>query len=200
MQDMKGDAGHNKVSSNIRLKSSWLNMVSVFVILEHLYYVWYVDVGANNNADTNIVLPSSRFCTQALHVHIVYEFSIRVFILYMMLQKELKYTTMMYTIQIKFTTVNGIFLIFRMKNFKVWYKIKENWFRPVTSTIKFFGIRSTVDKYLGRLTFNLLSYLTDVYVRSHVDPACSGWLSRQVFTNDKTSWVKSESKSMFRSV
>ena len=77
------------------------------------------------------------------------------FITYTKPEKETNYTTVIYTVQIPFLIANGIFLNFVVKIFKVCYKISENRYRLLISPIKFFSTRSMVDKYLGKLTFNL---------------------------------------------
>ena len=67
----------------------------------------------------------------------------------------MKYITIKYTVEIEFTTANEIFRNFQIKNFRMRYKIRKNWYTLLASTIKFFGTRSIADKYLGGLTFDL---------------------------------------------
>ena len=60
--------------------------------------------------------------------------------------------------KIEFATANEIFLNFPTKNFKARYKIGKNWYGLLVCSIKFFDIRSIVDKYLGELKFDLSQF------------------------------------------
>lgn len=70
-------------------------------------------------ADTYTTPTSLGFCTKALHVHITRDISVMSFIIYIELKKETNYTTVIYSVQIQFTTANRIFLNFVKENFKM---------------------------------------------------------------------------------
>ena len=152
---MKKDARHDKVGCITHLRCYQLVILGIIISFEHVYLVWWVLIGVDTSADADMRPWSLWFCRQALQLHIIHEFTIRIFTTYMTLQNRMSDTTVVYTVQIVFTTANGIFLDFRKKNFKMWYKIRKKWYRLFVCSIKFFGLRSMVDKYLGGLTFNL---------------------------------------------